>query len=176
MYRFDLDAIFPKLKTPMTLFGENIHDVSNVKQGVYFCVRAIASYNAKLAAFSEGARDNGTLDAMSNVQEIVYIGKANDLKSRFAQHHKMALLRRLNVTAVYFIEYNPDVYSELECLWAEREYIKLLRPILNDNSIDLDCSKEEDIKLKESFNKGYAAATTKLMKYFDSEIQQAKLK
>ena len=85
-------------------------------QGIYFCLR------------------NTPIDASEYHNEVVYVGKANNLLQRFSQHHKKKSLEFLGCDRIIFLTYNPEYYTESDVLWAERQYIDMLKPVLNDRN------------------------------------------
>ena len=142
-------------------------------QGVYFCVRHLDAINDR------------------SFDEIVYIGKTSNLERRFSQHHKKNAFDFLGVGQIYFVSYNPKYYSESDVLWAERQYIDMLKPILNDrNHAPLFSTNSEESKsnviqeisaiwdqaYNEGIKHGFASAKNQMMDFFDSAIQPPKLK
>jgi predicted GIY-YIG superfamily endonuclease len=145
-------------------------------QGIYFCLRQVASAYYELGDF---------------LDEIVYIGKTINIQQRFSQHHKKDAFDFLDVYKVLFISYNPDFYSESDLLWAERQYIDMLKPILNDRhcsgllSGNAEESKSSAIQelsaiwdqgYAEGLRHGFASAKNSMMEFFDSVVQPPKLK
>lgn len=145
------------------------------EQGVYFCFRSLPSGD-------EGCDWHN---------EIIYIGKTNNLCQRFSSHHKKKAFEFLGFDRLIFIGYNVDLYSESDVLWAERQYIEMLKPILNDRhclgllSSDETESKTNaiqelstiwDMAYNEGLKHGFASAKNQMMDFFDSAIQPPKLK
>lgn len=137
--------------------------------GVYFCERCICG---------------SEFDDDSFLCEICYVGKTNNLKSRFQNHHKMPAFDFLNVNNILFLAM-PD-YSQTDILWAERQYINLLRPLLNDrNSCTLMAGSTEDVKriamenyrqiwdqaFDEGLKVGFNSAKSQMTDFFVSAIQ-----
>lgn len=118
--------------------------------------------------------------------ECVYIGKTNNLLNRFSQHHKKAAFIKLRCSICYFVQYSPDFYTEFDLLWAERQYINLLKPILNDcsasylsngNSEDAKNKIADDYRLvyeqgyKQGVKDGFASAKNQVIDWFDSNLK-----
>lgn len=138
-------------------------------QGIYFVQRSIP--------YNEGG---------DQAYETVYVGKTNNFLNRFNQHHKQKAFDLLGCYKIYFLRYNSDVFTEMDLLWAERQYINLLKPILNDCSAScLPDGNGEDVKNKivddfrliyeqgyqQGVKDGFASAKNQMMDFFDSAIQ-----
>ena len=145
------------------------------EQGVYFCIRCLPS--------GEQGWDFHN--------EIIYVGKTNNICQRFSSHHKKKAFEFLGFDRLIFISYKVDLYSESDVLWAERQYIEMLKPILNDRhclgllSSDETESKTNaihevstiwDMAYNEGLKHGFASAKNQMMDFFDSAIQPPKLK
>ena len=140
-------------------------------QGVYFCLRESPLIQS---------------DGYGCFHEIIYVGKTNDIEQRFTQHHKKEAFKFLNIDRVMLIGYNPEYYTESDLLWAERQYIDMLKPVLNDRScLNLfsgsdveskstaiqDISNIWDQAYNEGVKHGFESAKNSMMDFFDSAIQ-----
>ena len=79
-------------------------------QGIYFCVR-----------WSTGSE-----------KEIWYIGKASNFRNRWRNHHKFQALRAIQDVTVFCL--CLDGYSQQQIDYAEKAYIKMLKPVFNNTS------------------------------------------
>jgi hypothetical protein len=79
------------------------------KRGIYFCVRL--GYGG---------------------DEVWYVGKTGDFKSRWKAHHKLQALRAIKWVYVYCLPL--EGYSDEELDYAERVYIYMLKPAFNGTS------------------------------------------
>jgi hypothetical protein len=145
-------------------------------QGIYFCLREAPLIKS---------------EQFDYFHEIIYVGKTINIEQRFSQHHKKEAFKFLGIDRVIFVGYNPKYYSESDLLWAERQYINMLKPILNDCSAScLTDGNGEDAKNKivddfrliyeqgyqQGVKDGFASAKNQMMDFFDSAIQPPKLK
>jgi hypothetical protein len=79
------------------------------EQGVYFCIR-------------RGYKSPG----------VWYVGKANNFRARWSNHHKFNALRTIQDVSVWCLPL-PD-YSKKELDFVERAYIEILKPVFNNTS------------------------------------------
>jgi hypothetical protein len=64
--------------------------------------------------------------------EVWYVGKANNFRSRWRNHHKLEALKTIKDVVIYFQEI--DKFSSEEIHKAEQEYIEMLQPVFNNTS------------------------------------------
>jgi len=137
-------------------------------QGIYFVTRSIL-YDSGYYAF-----------------EVVYVGKTANFYNRFAQHHKQKAFSFLKCHGIHFLRYNAEIFTEFDLLWAERQYINLLKPILNDCSAScLTDDNGEDAKnrivndfrlvyeqaYQQGVKDGFASAKNQMIDWFDSALK-----
>ena len=65
-------------------------------------------------------------------QEVWYIGKASNFRSRWQNHHKLEALKTITNVVVYFLPIYG--FSNEEIHKAEQEYIEMLQPVFNNTS------------------------------------------
>jgi hypothetical protein len=117
VHLYDIDFKTKKIEYMNVLYGESEEDENVGGQGIYFCLRLMP------AIYSQGAF----------AHEVAYIGQTTKgIKERFRSHVKTPALKLLRAETVVFISYPEEFFSKEQINWAERQYIKLLSPLLND--------------------------------------------
>ena len=118
---------------------DDLVDEWETTQGIYFCIRIVP-----------------VQDANDYLNEVIYVGKANNILQRFSRHHKKKSLEFLGCERIIFITYNPDYFTESDVLWAERQYIDMLKPMLNDRNdaplFDVDLGKSDSNNETQTIN------------------------
>lgn len=68
---------------------------------------------------------------LSNQKEILYIGRANNLRNRWQNHHRFAQVNRLDTRIAWM-----EVADEGELPEIERNLISAFKPLLNGTSVE----------------------------------------
>lgn len=82
-------------------------------KGIYFCVRSTNSFSAW-------------------VDEVWYIGKTNNFRSRWSSHNKLQALKSIRYVDVYCLPLEDCSDSEIS--FMEEAYIYMLKPVFNGTS------------------------------------------
>jgi excinuclease UvrABC nuclease subunit len=68
---------------------------------------------------------------LSNQREILYIGRANNLRNRWQNHHRFTQVNRLGARIAWM-----EVANESELPEIERNLISTFKPLLNGTSVE----------------------------------------
>lgn len=118
-------------------------------QGIYFCCRRTDEYFGR--------------------SEIWYIGKANNFRQRWKNHHKIPALKSIRFVSIYFLPI-PNV-SERELCEIERKYINLFAPVFNDVSpVANDDYPERLSEYQQGFKDGCEKTRQSASDYYSQEI------
>lgn len=118
-------------------------------QGIYFCCRRPDYYYGN--------------------SEIWYIGKANNLRQRWKNHHKMPVLKSIRFVSIYFLPI-PNV-SERQLYEIERKYINLFAPVFNDVSPAINNDYPERLsEYQQGFKDGCEKTRQSASDYYSQEI------
>lgn len=118
-------------------------------QGIYFCCRRADDFYGQY--------------------EIWYIGKANDFRQRWKNHHKIPALRSIGFIGIYFLPI-PNA-TEQELYQIERKYINLFTPVFNDVSPSINDNYPERLsEYQQGFKDGCEKTRQSASDYYSQEI------
>lgn len=101
--------------------------------------------------------------------ELWYIGKTNNLNSRWKNHHKFNALKAVGVNQILYQDVTGLSDSEISIL--ERLYITMYFPRFNDRQTNGFSFNETSQSLyRQGFSDGYEKATQDAIDYFSKEI------
>ena len=134
-------------------------------------------YGLDLEVFPSGLRDLPSSPAIyfccqgfsEEPFELWYIGKTNNLNSRWKNHHKFNPLKAVGVNQILYQDVTDLSDSEINIL--ERLYITMYFPRFNDHQINgFSFNEASQSFYKQGFNDGYEKAAQDAINYYSKEI------